>query len=712
LLILSALSVIAGGFGAGAFVPFLAGLISFSFTFLLFHHSGRRFFAQWAKLASVEPFFLAWICLRLLNLSRSGEDVAGQSMVLTQFIFVWTAVVFLLHSAVIYLCLYPKSYAKSWKEGLIFLSAAFVVLLLVLVVLPPDFVRNAVINNLLSERIPQRINPSETDRGITQRGGGRRTLPRGENGSPGLRGISEHNWSGSGGDSGENRQYMIKIVASETEPVYMGNVFRGQLDPVEGFMLSPQEQMNDLANQRFFVTWFSNEREPDIRRERIPVFSLSTLRQKYLPYRPVVIDPTILNEDSGPLRYIHQVESNMHSGDPLLLVRVTPRNFNNRERTALAHYLELPLEPDDLKIFTDYLNNALDSWQKNRREIIQEDRYLKEIFSANQSRENPNEITVRNDYMEKIIALLVSFSRFQYNLNPNDNHSIASLKHFILESAEGDCVEFSNTLALLGRIAGIPSRVVTGYIAAEGLQTHAHLRGLAALRARIPALQQFPFDNLYMVTNIHSHSWTQFFIPAYGWLDFESTSFSLPPQGMGDFNNWDVVIPILDEDRTFSQVRKFPWQAVIRFILILKVITIVSAYALRYVRELILRLGAQKQDRKGARSLYLLLLAKLAADGQPIKPASKTAHEYSDLFKINIKIKNLTANQHELTQISFKTFADLYSEIRWREFNDTSELEERFKLLRNEYDNILSTRKRGIIHGIKRLFSLRGLAYL
>nr|AGS52259.1 hypothetical protein [uncultured bacterium contig00059] len=86
--LLAALSLIAGGFGAGALPPFFAGLISFTLTYLLFHHP------RWAKPAVLEPFFFAWVVLRLLAFSRSGEDIAGQAMALTQFILVWAGVVF------------------------------------------------------------------------------------------------------------------------------------------------------------------------------------------------------------------------------------------------------------------------------------------------------------------------------------------------------------------------------------------------------------------------------------------------------------------------------------------------------------------------------------------------------------------------------------------------------------------------------------------
>ena len=712
-------SLLAGGFTTGALPPFFAGVMSFLLTYLLFNQS-VSLQPLWKKLSTLEPFFFAWICLRLLALSRSSEDLAGLSFALTQFVLVWTALVFLLHSVVVYVCVYPKSSVGAKKEGALFFAGAAAALVLTLAILPPDFVRNTVVKNLNTEEVPEKIKDSEL--GIPKDLGGRierrRAAPRNGNESR-QELLGQRNWqsitgrSGRGnGSSQDNKQYMVMVVASEQEPVYMGESFRGQFDPVQGFQVSPQEPLNNISKQRFFVTWFNNEPNRDKGRERREVFSLSTLPRNFLPWQPVSIDPTILSENSGPLRYIHQVAADTHSGDPLQLVTTPSRSLSDFEKHVLAPYLELPLENADKDAFDVYMNGAVKHWQSNRGEIISGNPYLNSLFYGSKEETETieeNEIEEDdllpppqvNEHLEKILALLVSFSTYQYNLSYNDDYSVAALKEFLFNSAEGDCVEFSNTFALLGRLAGIPSRVVTGYLAAESLQTQAHLRGLANLREHIEVLRQFPFNNLFMVTNLHSHSWTQFYIPDYGWLDFEATSFAVPPEGTGDFNSWDVVIPIIDENRLVAQVRQFPWRAVLRAAAFMLVFALTAAYALRYGREAFLSFGARRGGRDGARALYLLLLARLAADGKPIKPASKTALEYTSLFPGSME------DSH------FQSFASLYSELRWREFLDKAQEDERFTRLRQEYFNILKTyRRKGFINSIKRFISLRGLAYL
>ena len=704
-LLLSALSVWAGGFSSTALPPFLLGLLSFTITLLLFHYP------RWGKLSWVEPFFLVWICFRLLVLSRSGDDVAGESAGLTRFILVWTAVVFLFHSAVVYFCLYPKrmfplSSKSSKREGLILGLAAITALVLLIFILPSDFVSNKIIGNLLSDRIDRKTKPSDNDWGFNDGGGsdrkGRQVVPGNKDGqSPGLRGLSEHDWPSEGelgrqnrGEGSGGEQYAVMVVASKNEPVYMANAIRGRLDPVEGFLYSPEEALNRLPSQRFFVTWFDNEPVFDLGRKQWEVFSLSTLSNKYLPYRPYAIEPTIQSENSGPFRYIHRNVSNVHHDDPLNLLGVHVRELSPLEKNDLSLYLDLPLADDDREIFTAHLDRVLEAWQLRRDESMGD---------------------TQNEYMEKIVAILLSFSDYQYHMNNNIRAPIADLVNFLLNTREGDCVEFSNSASLLGRLAGIPSRVVTGFLAADNLQTIAHLRGLAALRSRIPVLQQFPFNDLFLVTNAHAHSWTQFYIPDYGWLDFETTAFAIPPVGLGDGNLRDVVIPLLDEDQVFRSVRAFPWRAVLRALVFLLTLALLAAYVIRYGREAVLYMGTRQGGRAGARSLYLLLLARLAADGKPIKPVSKTASEYSaeyseDYMRLFGGKDTGTGSE---TGGPFAAFAEIYTELRWRDFSDKAEEESRFLALKAEYRKILTDSKRkGFWAIIVRVFSLRGLLYL
>ena len=681
--LLCILSVWAAGWSSLAFTPFFAGMTSFILTLLLFHYP------RWGRISAVEPFFLAWICLRLLAFSRSGEDATGEIIGLTQLIMVWTAVVFLFHSAILYFCFYQGSKRGAKREGLIIAAGAALALSIIIFVLPVDYVRNTVIKNMLPDRIERKSKPSDTEWDIPDRGGAQRrnrpTIPsNGDGQRPTLRRLSEHDWPGEG-ETGRNngsqrRQYTVMVVASKQNPVYMGNSFRGRLDPVRGFLQSGEENLNRLPAQRLLVTWFDTEPVSDRGRKEQDVFSLSVLSQKYLPYRPFAIEPTVLSENTGPLRYIHRIISRIYPDDPLILFRTPGRELRTIERSNLATYLELSIPEADKEIFQIHLDRVMES-RKERRGPLTRGQY--------------------NEHIDKILAILEGFSDFQYHVNSDDDSTIANLIHFLVNTKNGDCVEFSNTAALLGRLAGIPSRVVTGYLASEDLQTAAHLQGLASLRNMIPILQDFPFEDLFLVTDSHGHSWTQFYIPDYGWLDFETTSYAIPPISSGDANLRDVVIPQMDGDRLFSSVRAFPWRVVFRTLAFFALLALFAAYALRCGREALLASKARQGGRDGAHALYLLLLARLAAEGKPIKPASKTAPEYAKLFPDKDKDK------------SFNAFAAIYTELRWRDFTDDAKMEERFQSLENEYRNILkANRRKGLKAALIRIFSLRGLAYL
>ena len=693
LLPLLLLSIFTGGFSLAAFQLFCAGLISFAVTVLLFYYP------RWARFSLLEPFFFAWVCLLLLVLSRSGEDIAVHSAGLTQFILVWTALIFLSHSIVIYFCLYPRSCGGAGKEAILIFITAILMLFITLIILPVDFIRNTIIVNPRSERIPQAVGSSDLDIPFNRerRGSGRRTIPRsGNDHRPELRGISEHDWldgdttdrNRRGSGEGDSRQYTVMVVASKYEPLYMGDTFRGQLDPIEGFLVTPNDTLNQLAAQRLFVSWFDTEGIFYRERDRLEVSSLSILSKKFFPYRPVSMDPTILQENTGPLRYLHQVVSNVFQKDPLELYAVPLRELNTAENMRLSRYLEVPLEQSDRELFEAYIREAVNKWPE----------------------EWPESGSV---FMETLAALLVNFSDYQYTLNDSGNPlAIDRIKDFLFIEKEGDCVEFSNSIALLGRLAGIPSRIVSGYLVAESTQTIAHMRGLAVLQNSIPVLQQFRFEDLYLVTNLHGHSWVQFYIPDYGWLDFEATAFAIPPVPSGDINNWDVVIPLIDSERVFSPIRAFPWRTVFRAIGILAVLIVILAYAVRYGREAILIYTSRTGTSSAVRALYLLLLARLAADGRPIKPASKTALEYAELFPENCG-KRVSFQNNAETEEHLKYFALLYTELRWREFNDLDEFNKKFLMLKQEYKMILNTsRRRGLLWFVVRVFSLRGLAYL
>jgi hypothetical protein len=161
-----------------------------------------------------------------------------------------------------------------------------------------------------------------------------------------------------------------------------------------------------------------------------------------------------------------------------------------------------------------------------------------------------------------------------------------------------------------------------------------------------------------------------------------------------DPNSADIVIPIIEPEDVTDRRFEFPWLLALQSLLVLVAAGTVGAYAFRYGRLLYLRAAAKGDSVRSLRSLYTLLLMRLAVEGYPIKPGSRTAAEYAD--------------EHP----ELKGFADLYSSLRYRERLTGGERKEELEKLRGEYRGIVKSAKRNGLPGlIRRFFSLRDLRY-
>lgn len=89
---------------------------------------------------------------------------------------------------------------------------------------------------------------------------------------------------------------------------------------------------------------------------------------------------------------------------------------------------------------------------------------------------------------------------FKYNLEtppiPDDREVV---DYFLFESREGYCQHYAQALVILARLAGLHSRLVTGYSPGK-------YNVLA---------------NYFEVYEYHAHAWTQIFIEPYGWLTYD-----------------------------------------------------------------------------------------------------------------------------------------------------------------------------------------------
>lgn len=114
-------------------------------------------------------------------------------------------------------------------------------------------------------------------------------------------------------------------------------------------------------------------------------------------------------------------------------------------------------------------------------------------------------------------------NNFEYNLKIEPPpYNADGVEYFLFTQKEGYSEYFASAMTVMLRSQGIPARLVTGYSVGEKL----------------------PEQDVYMVTDKHSHAWVEVYFPRYGWLQFEPTPGKEIPR---------VVRPTPDLNRDGSQ---------------------------------------------------------------------------------------------------------------------------------------------------------------
>ncbi|TVQ29086.1 MAG: transglutaminase domain-containing protein, partial [Spirochaetaceae bacterium] len=481
-----------------------------------------------------------------------------------------------------------------------------------------------------------------------------------EGGEFSLLGVDASDWSqGTDGDGeGDDEQRAIMVIASRLDPVYAADGYRDAFDTIRGFTYPERQPLNDLIRTRLAGTWRNPEWVSDSMRREFSVNVYSTIPDRVLPYVPHTAEPTVYQPRYYPFSYSFHGSSRVSVVGRTQLDRA--RDLSAAERERLAPHLQIELLPDHEAAFRAHIDERIGE--------------------------------IPQGYHARILAIMEAFRTFQYEVGYDDDFSPAHMARFVTDTLSGDCVEFSNTAAILGRMMGIPSRVVTGYLATASLQNPAHERGLAVLRESLPQLSGYRLDEMYLVTTSHRHAWVQFYVPGYGWVDFEPTSYAIPPPPGGDPNERRVVIPIIDP-RELPRTAEFPWAQVVSILLWLGGVTVAGLYLLRYGAEIYLTIRSRGTDQAAVRARYRLLLMRLASRGYDLKPASMTAREYAMQFP------------------ELAGFADAYT--RFRYMPPAVDRNEEISRLLDGYQRANRDGSHARKYSwITRVFSLRGLHYV
>jgi len=653
-------SVFITGISISALLYTAGGLLAFFSTVLLFKTKGR------ARLFAIpELFYFAVIYFRLLNFSRASEEIAERSHGFTQIIMIVAVCAFCLHALIIYLTAFSEQRTKKRHKELGILIGISIILVLVIVsFLPPDFISHSIVLNELNEEPELRPLGEEGDPG---KDGG---VPRNngqQRGSNRLEGVPRDKWHTL--SKKHNKQYATMLVITKADPLYAAGMYLSKFDPERGFVVSQDpsledSELNSLKYRRLLQTWEwpTQDRYKEIRKAfEVQYFSISA--ERYTAYMPLSIEPTSLTQDSQPFRYSSYSVSGLNQAQAAVLLEI--QEFTASQKQELAPYL------------------ALDIAQPLKQDLEQ---LVEDI-----RRKNPGPYA-------KIILLLQYFRIYRYETGFTEDSSVASIENFLFETLSGDCTEFSHAFALLARMLGIPTRIVTGYLVSKKLQTPAHRQGVMVLKKQLAILNDFSANDIYLVTTSHRHSWAQIFLPVYGWIDIETTQYAIPPPMGQDPNDWQVVIPYDEggyQQQDASQGN--PLFTLFRIGIIICavfIIIFISIYVYRFYLIVYYTIRSRKRDSRGLHALYILLLMRLAFRGYTLKKPHQTIKEYADHYP------------------EIKKFAHAYTTLRYRNNLEQKLAQELWLEVEQAYKNIIQhIKKQSAGSTFKSWFSLRGLFY-
>jgi transglutaminase-like putative cysteine protease len=132
-----------------------------------------------------------------------------------------------------------------------------------------------------------------------------------------------------------------------------------------------------------------------------------------------------------------------------------------------------------------------------------------------------------------------------------------SAEYFLFILKKGYCDYYATAMVVLARAAGMPARLVTGYIA----ENYDEAR------------------NAYIITADQAHAWTEIYFPGYGWITFEPTSgrlkISRPSEPFPEVT--DEFLPDL-EPRVADRLSPNPWLKMIGLLILIVVGSVVIGW--------------------------------------------------------------------------------------------------------------------------------------
>ena len=242
--------------------------------------------------------------------------------------------------------------------------------------------------------------------------------------------------------------------------------------------------------------------------------------------------------------------------------RITLAPHGARWMFALDHPIKTP--PAAKLARGDYLWSVQPIRKSRQYEVVSSESGGNEITATEraESLEVPTSIspavrdlahswTVQNRDSRGIVSSALQFFRtqgFSYSLTPGE---YADLEEFLFRRRVGFCEHYATTFATLMRLAGIPARVVVGYLGGE----------------------YNDLGHFFLVRQADAHAWCEVWLPEKGWTRVDPTAAVAPGRASLDFTSFletrndagqmgarqNTLITRLLRSGVFTSVR-FIWQ--------------------------------------------------------------------------------------------------------------------------------------------------------
>ncbi len=295
-----------------------------------------------------------------------------------------------------------------------------------------------------------------------------------------------------------------------------------------------------------------------------------------------------------------------------------------------------------LKSYTSYSTGGFQFWEDAALQLPP--------FGNKKARLLASRWKIESSSSEDIVEKAVLFfkeNNFKYNLKPSDVRS-DSIDNFLFRTKNGFCEHYASSFAFLMRAAGVPSRVIGGYMGGT----------------------DNPFGNYIIVRQSDAHAWAEVWLAGKGWMRVDPTSFVAPerisdgvegaiaqeelPAFLQSANNtwaldfwastrlrwdaistrWDIVFigySYIHQKAFFSYLKRF----VSVSNLWIKVSMIVACFFLMLLTAFWVRRIYKTVEKKDAvQELYMKFCSKLAKTGLPKKP-SQGPMDYANMIERN-----------------------------------------------------------------------------